>query len=333
MKKIILSLFIILVTVNTSCQETTKLPDRFTNSLLYVESKDEEGIGAGGFSEIVVFDLNTNTIYHLTNDSYYDRYPSYSSLTNTVTFESKRFSDPDIVGLTADSKIFTFNLTDKSLKSLDLYKGPGENGLDQQFLPILSNDGSKICYTQYVGNLPQPYYLFIYDFRNDSVDLLQKDLRMPIRYIWSEQDNRIVYSVFGKRLMKNKDEDIYMIDVLEKSSQQVIKKDSTQNTIGDIKQNKILYVSRNSSYASDHYIKILDVSTRNELFSSNMHEFGFKEIKSPVFEGNDIIYFIGNPTQFEGATGDDIYRMNLLTKKIERVSYTELMKVDLSFIK
>lgn len=333
MKKIILSLFIILTTVNTSCQETKKLPDHFTNSLLYVESKDEEGIGAGGFSEIVVFDLSTNTTYHITNDSYYDRYPSYSSLTNTVTFESKRFSDPDIVGLTADSKIFTFYLTDKSLKSLDLFKGLGENGLDQQFLPIFSNDGSKICYTQYVGNLPRPYYIFSYDFSNDSVDLLQKDLRKPISYIWSEEDNRIFYSVRGKRLMKNTDQDIYVIDILEKSSREVIKKDSTQNTIGDIKQNKILYVSRNSSYASDHFIKILDVSTNNELFSSDMNEFGFKEIKSPVFESNDIIYFIGNPKQFEGATGDDIYRMNILTKEIERVTHTKLMKDDLRFIK
>jgi len=333
MKKIHLILIIIFCTLNTSCQETIKLPDRLTNSLLYTESKDEEGIGAGGFSEIIAFDLTNNTTYYLTNNRYSDLYPSYSSLINTVAFESKRSSDPDIVGLTAASKIFTLNLTDKSLKSLDLYKGSGENGLDEQFLPNFSNNGSKICYTQYVGNLPRPYYLFIYDFTTDSVYLLQSDLRRPIKCLWSEDDNRIFYSVYGKRLMKNRDEDIYVIDILEKSSQEVIKKDSTENTIGDFKQNKILYVSCNSSYASDHFIKILDVSTRNELYSLNMNQFGFKEIKSPVFESKDIIYFIGNPKQFESATGDDIYRMNLVTKKIERVTYTELMKDDLSYIK
>ena len=333
MKKIHLILIIIFCTLNTSCQETIKLPDRLTNSLLYTESKDEEGIGAGGFSEIIAFDLSTNTTHRLTNDRYSDRYPSYSALTNTLAFESKRFSDPEIVGLTADSKIFILNLTDKSLKSLDLYKGPGNNGLDEQFMPVFSNNGEKICYTQYVGNLPRPYYLFNYNFSTDSVYLLQTDLRMPIKYAWSEDDNRIFFTVLGKRLMANRDEDIYMVNILEKSSQELIKKDSTENTIGDFKQNKILYVSRNSAYASDHFIKILDVSTHNELFSSNMNEFGFKEIKSPVFESNDMIYFIGNPKQFEGATGDDIYKMNLVTKKIERVTYTKLMKDDLSFIK
>lgn len=333
MNKITLVLFIIFSTINTSCQESGILPVRLANSLLYIESKDEEGIGAGGFSEIVAFDLNANTTYHLTNDRFPDRYPSYSSLTNTVTFESKRFSDPNIVGLSADSKIFSFNLADKSMKFFDLYKGPGKKGLDEQSLPIFSNDGRKFCYTQYVGNIPRPYYLFIYDVNKDSVYLLQADLRSPKKYVWSEDDRKIYYSCYSNSSIKNPEISIYCIDLLTKSSQEIIKKDSTKNYIGDIYQNKIIYINRKSYFASNPYIKILDLSTHKELFSLNMNDVGFKEIKTPVFLSENIICFIGNPKQFEGATGDDIYRMNLVTKKIVRVTYTELMKDDLSFIK
>ena len=332
-KKIHLILIIIFCTLNTSCQETIKLPDRLTNSLLYTESKDKEGIGAGGFSEILAFDLTNNTTYHLTNDRYSDRYPSYSSLINTVAFESKRSSDPDIVGLTADSKIFTLNLTDKSLRSLDLYKGPGKNGLDEQSIPVFSNDGNKICYKQYIGNIPRHYHLFIYDFSNDLVYLLQADLRMPIKYIWSEDNSKIYLSCYSNNSIKNPEKSISFIDLKTKFYKEIIKKDSTENIVGDIKQNKMIYISCKTSYASDYYIIIYDLVTHKETFSLNMNKLGFKEIKTPVFADNEEIYFIGNPIQFEGATGDDIYKMNLQTKKIDRVTFSELMKNDLSFIK
>jgi hypothetical protein len=94
-KKLLLVLFIILGTINSSCQQTTKFPDRLTHSLLYTESKDEEGIGAGDSSEIVTLNLNTNIKYYLTNDRFYDRYPTYSPSFNKIIFESKRFSNPD----------------------------------------------------------------------------------------------------------------------------------------------------------------------------------------------------------------------------------------------
>ena len=64
-----------------------------------------------------------------------------------------------------------------------------------------------------------------------------------------------------------------------------------------------------------------------------MKKLGFKEIKTPVFMSSDIIYFIGNPKEFEGDTGDDIYKLDLKTKKTERITKNELMKDDLSYIK
>ena len=119
-------------------------------------------------------------------------------------------------------------------------------------------------------------YLFIYDFNCDSVYLAQADLRIPKKYVWSDDDRKIYCSSYRNHSLKNREISIYCINLLTKSLQEIIKSDSTKNTIGDIKQNKMIYIRRKTSYAGDYYIKIYDLATHKETFSLNMNKLGFK---------------------------------------------------------
>lgn len=331
MKRMIIAVLLLLqVPFYLTCQDSVMIPDRLDNSLLYVESKDKEGIGAGEFCEIVSFDMNTREAHHLTNDNYYDRYPAYSPTLNLLIFESKRSASPEIVGLTANSGIYEIDFSSKKVRRLKLQIDTKESVEIQKFKPTFSRSGKSMSFLQQAA--PARENLYIKNMINDSVFVVQENIIFPQRLIWAD-DTRIYYSANNSVSIKNYDVSIYLIDLDTKLNRIIIEGKNSENIVGDILQNIMVYIFRESSYASEHFLKVLDLSTMEEEYSINMSEMGFKEIKTPVFESAETIYFIGNPKEFEGATGDDIYKLELQTMKIERITNNELMKDDLIFVK
>lgn len=327
-------MFLLLGAVNISCQETEKLPEKLSNSLLYIEAKDEVGTGTGRYTEIVSYDLKSNKEHYLTNDIFYDRYPSYSSIYNSIVFESKR-SNPGIAGLSASSAIYMLKLEDGSINKLDLYKGPAGVGLKEQHLPSFNKGGNIVSFMKYNDNTTRDYSLILYYLEKDSLEFLKNDVEHGKKFIWSPDDEKIFYDYYHSKTLRFPvpEQSINSVDVLDKITRKIIIADTNYNELGDVGNDKLLYVFYKSRFERHPVLRILDLESLTDVYTLNMYELGFKQIKRPVFANDETVYFIGNPIEFEGALGDDIYKLNLKTDEITRITNTELMKEDLVYIK
>lgn len=336
MQKIkIFLVFLFIGAVNISCQETEKLPERLSNSLLYIEAKDEVGTGTGRYTEIVSFDLETNKEHYLTNDIFYDRYPSYSSIYNSIVFESKR-SNPGIAGLSASSAIYMLKLEDGSINKLDMYKSITGKWLSEQRNPSFNKEGNIVSFMKYSDDInSDDYILLLYYLEKDSLEVLKDDLEGANKFIWSKDDEKIFYDFYHSKTRRFPvpEQSINSVNVLDKITRKIIIADTNYNELGDVDNDKLLYVFYKSRYERHPVLRILDLESLTDIYTLNMYELGFKQIKRPVFANDETVYFIGNPIEFEGALGDDIYKLNLKTNEITRITNTELMKEDLVYIK
>jgi hypothetical protein len=117
--KIILILTLILFLI-VSCNKKFDEIIEIDGKLLLVEDLDGEGgILDGDFGDIVVFDIDSVKRYEITDDDYYDRYPTYSKTMNSIVFEAKKIGVHSITGLTSDSNIFSLNLKTKVIEQID----------------------------------------------------------------------------------------------------------------------------------------------------------------------------------------------------------------------
>ena len=227
-------------------------------------------------------------------------------------------------------------LADGAIEKLDLYKGPAGGGLNEQNLPSFNKEGSIVSFIIYNDDIDSDdYVLLLYYLEKDSLEVLKNDVEDAKKFIWSPDDEKIFYDYYHSKTRRFPipEQSINSVNVLDKITRKIIIADTNYNELGDVGNDKLLYVFYKSRFERHPVLRILDLESLTDIYTLNMYELGFKQIKRPVFANDETVYFIGNPIEFEGALGDDIYKLNLKTNEITRITNTELMKEDLVYIK
>lgn len=322
------------------CRPQIELPNNLDGMLLYVEDLDGVGGSASGkFSDIVAYDPVNKRQYILTSDKYYDQHPTYSPQTQKIYFESKREKYNPSIGLTAPSHLYELDLTTKKIKLLDdddFRKTHSFKEWVDLNRPLINNYGDKLLFHFLWGDYKNSYdRLMLYDLTTKTIGSLFDSLNYSFRYVFYENDSSIIFQSSLKNGWKEKTNYIAKLEINTKGVIKFIQEKNFENNLGDVKYNKIVYVSRNFNHSgviSELYI--YDIMNDKIRKIAGVEELGFREIKNPVFENENFIYFIGskesiNPDTFE----EEVYLLNLNTKEMKQITFTENIKDNLRYYK
>ena len=111
---------------------------------------------------------NSKQSYLLTEDSYFDYNPSYSSVVNKIVFESKRIDANNELGLSNKTNIFFYDIFRKKIEILTDKKFINRlreiNNYFQISNPVFDETGNKLCikYNDVINERSVDNY-FIYD--------------------------------------------------------------------------------------------------------------------------------------------------------------------------
>lgn len=121
------------------------------------------------------------------------------------------------------------------------------------------------------------------------------------------------------------------INIEKKANYILLSEKLQQYTLGDLKDNKLLYLKRaeNEKYNT---IYSYDLIEKKESAIISLQD-KFQEIKSPVFDNSGGIYFIGNKAKEESEFNEDIYYYNTETKQLRQITFSSNIKEGLTFYK
>jgi hypothetical protein len=316
-----------------SCDD--KLGEIIDPGLLYVQEVNKgEGITAGQFGEIMVYDLKNEEPFTMLRDKYYNVGPGWIVNGESIFFESKRGENFNYVHLSVNSSIYSYNLKNQGIDNL------------------LSNEISPNKWLQ-VGDevrFSNPFLLndsllaFSYNYveLNDNIRS-RPDLFSGVAVFNLFEQKKVFNLEFGLSTISIKNKincrgNILAIELLQKRKS-LIKiynlKQEGDSLVTEIQGNeeesinlgqwdektKSFYVSI-SNYKTDKS-KIISYSPMND---SKQVLFETKDLiaSDPVRVG-DLIYFIGTDT-FDY----DIYSYNITNQELNKLTFDTLFKTDLS---
>ena len=335
-----LLIFVLSISLFQKCKPQTEIPSSLDGMLLCIE--DLDGIGgssSGNFSDIVAYDPISNKQYILTSDVYYDDYPTYSSKTKKVYFESKRENYHPAVGLTATSHIYMLDLLTKKISLLDdmnLRKIFSLKNWEELETPVISHQGNILLFQYNWGDYKNNYdRLILLNIQNYSYEYLFDSLSFSFRYVFSENDSDIVFDSQTNAKLKNRTKYIGLLNITTKKKKILVIEKNIENELGDYKFNKIVFTSKKwNQEPNQASLFIYNISTDKKHRIASVSELGFREIKYPVFKDETSIYFIGskdspNPDTFD----EDIYLLNIKTKEMKQITFTHNIKDNLRYYK
>lgn len=329
--------FVVALTLSCSKQNASKIK-QLDNYLLYIEDVDGEGgIFSGNFGDIVAFNPVTSEKVLLTDDDYYDNHPSYSPSLKKVVFESKRINtDPHISGLTSDSDLFLLDIKSGkvSLINFNEFKSYKSELKFNKKQPCFDEQGVNLAFLTYNMQDVKKTNLFYYKKLKDSLVLLLDTLIDPLTYIFNNYDNKIFFTSKKKYTLGKSENYIGILDIQNRSVKKLLEESNKYFYLGDIKENKLLYLKLDISNFDDprnYTINILDIESMRNKEILNSKNAGFREIMVPVFGKDDLIYFIANKSKIESKFDVDIYSLNLDSFNIKKITNDGHIKESLSF--
>ncbi|MCB0747939.1 MAG: hypothetical protein KDC90_10805 [Ignavibacteriae bacterium] len=336
--KIKIILFLFLVGGLQQCRPQTEFPKDFKGMLLYVE--DLDGIGgtmSGSFSDIVTFSPTLKKHYILTSDNYFDECPTYSPKTNKIYFESKREEYHPAVGLTSPTHLYELDLRTKSIELIDdeeFREAYSFNNKIDLHTPLIDSEGNLLLFQYMWGDYKNSYdKLVSCNLKKNIIESIFDSLYYTFRYVFYEKDASIVFQSNVINSWKEKTNYIAKLDIETKRITKYVQEKNIENNLGDVKFNKIVFVTRDFNHSdviSDLFIYNITNNEKRKIVG--IKELGFREIKYPVFKNENFIYFIGSKESTNPDTFDeDIYLLNLNTKEMKQITFTGNIKDNLRY--
>ena len=330
----VMAMFFLVIVVFTNCSSQTHIPDKISGMLLYIEDLNGDGGSMDGdFSDIVAFDIDKKQRYILTNDSYYDDFPTYSKSSNRIYFESKRENYIPVLGMSSKSGIYYLDLTKKTIKSFskeekdNLGKNISRIELSD---PSISFTGNKLLFLADTVNDSINHQLLMYDYPSKKYQLLNDTLFRSYKFIWDESETQIAFQGQDEEMMSITNH-ISILDIKTKDVKNIIHIQGMKNNLGDFKYGKLLYISETADNNDESNIYILNTKVDEKKEIGSVQEMGFEEIKAPVFKDEYTIFFIGCKDVGKDDFYEDIYEMNLTTKEITQITFTNNEKKRLKY--
>ena len=207
-----LILFIIFAFFSSCLKNEQEVNLPFEGQLIFIEDLDgSDGILAGSFGDIVLLDGNQNLRKVITDDSYFNDYPTWANNGNTVWFESKRSENIETSGLSADSYLHRVDIKSGKIRKVNsLPKFPTDTP-SRTSKPSVSTSGNKIVFQT-------PLEKLIYaDLKAEKSKELNLGFKTYERFSWSPDEDKIIFSgshndiVYGIGLYYLKSDSLKMV--------------------------------------------------------------------------------------------------------------------------
>lgn len=328
-------IFILLISVLLySCNKvkTQTYNSPLKNCLLYIEDiSGTEGVSAGKFGDIVIFNLDTKKKEILTDDYYYDASPTYSRYGHKIVFESKRETQTMLSGLANPSRLFSIDLKTGKISNLSesLFHRFPELIKNYNMMPAYNGDGTKLIFLNYSFDESN---VLLYDELKDTLVILIEKTPVTTALRWGEvnEDTLVLFSFFSGDESDVTQHSIGMYNLIS-NSYNIISKPNWYFGLGDIQFDKLIY---NGHPIFDNY--------QNHLFIRDLINFQDEQKKIPlelmnfrggfeeqIFKNEKEIFFVGGKEELNL----DIFVLNIETMQYERLSDDGHIKEDLSYIK
>lgn len=288
----------------------------YKGKLLYIEDID----GYGGlydkeFGDIVILNPGNKKKYFITKDKYFNTSPSWSSKNKNIIFESKRDRGIERFGLTSPSHIYEMNLYTNSIIQFDKYF----KNLSKNYSPAYNSKGNKIAFTSY--NNYKSKNLIVYEIENDSIYILQENINRLKNIKWSENDKFIIYNCKIIKERINADLAIGILNLTTKEVNYITQKTWIYN-VGMVKNNLLIYSGYNKNHEKkdnkSSYIYSYDLQTKKkEIVYSYEYPFLITDVQ---LSSQNLIYFIRIEFISSGKIKNDIYSLNIETKKLTQIT-------------
>ena len=335
-------IFIIIIFINGCNNRKDKNIDMQNKILCIEDIYNKEGLYGGNFGDIVVYDADTFERFILTNDKYFDYSPTYSKKYNIIMFESLR-NYQTYTGLTSQRDLLILDLSTNKIKKFDteerfkevniLHSEPSLSGDKKtntdNFGPLFNHIGDKFLFYKRWGNLTKT--VILYNFIDESFKIIVDSLRNQANYIWSQNDSLVYYTKDKVRSIRiTKPNEIYNYNVYNKKVKSVMKDANKYFNVYDERDKKLLCVTKLLN-KNVYRIEILDLITKEEIFSISTEELGVDEIYSPIFKDSNNIIFVGQINK--DNYNQYLYKIKLDTKEIKKLSNNGGHKDCLSYIR
>ncbi|MEJ2195433.1 MAG: hypothetical protein P8X73_11330 [Ignavibacteriaceae bacterium] len=304
--------------------------------ILLLEDLDgKEGRTDGNFCDIVAYDIYSGEISIITDDDYYDDHPSYSKALNCIFFESKRIGAHSLTGLTSASNIFSLNLESNIIEQVD-------NKLLRNRFPILLKDENSFPLVNHVGNKlifrngsdAGIFFsrLIVYDINRDSLYLLKDSLIMVTDYIWSFNDENVIYIAEHKHTLRDNRNFVATVNLSSKERQIILDFNNSRKYLGDCLENQLIYINETIP-GSEFSLMIMDLLTAENREVTKLNRFGFDEITEPVFYDETNIFLICSNRISSNRADEDVYMLDLNTLNLKQITFTHNIKEELTYIR
>jgi Tol biopolymer transport system component len=318
-----------LILVLSNCKgQDISYPETIGNSLLYLEDiSNTFGTLEGKFGDLIVHNLSTKKYFHLTDDQYYDLYPSFSRKYNLVVFSSLR-NHQTISGISYKLNLFAISLNNKRLKQFDkkIIDLLQESFLDDYIeQPSFNPLGDKVIFLKSRALFKSS--ILIYNLNSERTELLVDSLYGPISYTWSISDSLIYFSPQYSKKAELKTNSIDVVNVFSKKRNRVLIKKGMNLEVSDVLNEQICYLGYYTD-GSGAEISIYDLKNKDDIKTIRFNDLDFQLIKSPKFKDSTNIYFIGQKYNLD----EDIYLLNLENGDLNQVTFTQGQKEHLSYI-
>ncbi len=317
-----------------SCQYKPDIPADFDpkGKLVFVEDVDgEDGLYSYDFGDIVILDPKTGEKVLITRDKYFDSHPSWSPSGQKILFESRRVGGRDNNYDLSDPKhVFEFDFKSLTIDQIDkdwIKKFNGIVGEENSF-PIYSNSGTFISFGTEEDFMNEN--VVIYNISMDSIYPIKEKKDLWGALIWSDDDKYLAYSV---KHMGTDRLDAISIEIIDSQTGKLVKKISQRKwyyDLGDLYKNRLLYYGH--ELAKDARVKLFIYDMVSKV-TEEVYEFDMRSINDPLFVNDHEICFIGCDQDDGDYRTEDIFRLNLKTNELSRLTHDGHHKMDLSLLR
>lgn len=321
-----------LIFESLSCNRL-KIPEGFDpfGKLTFVEDlSGKDGLGAGSFGEVIILDPISKEKIRLTYDEFYDIRPSWGPKGKSIIFESRRMKSGKLLGLSQDSHAYIFDFETLKIDQFDknfATKFPTIIGLDNM-CPAFSPDGNCVAFFTYENHqdIISPYYsLVVYSLKQDTLELIKKEVKHPKNLKWSPDGNVLCYT---EDLQPELTAFSTAVTMTNRFTRQIIKSiglDKWYYEVGDFCGERLIYCRTPEQDKLFTDICSLDLKTLQSQLVFTVEGYllsGFAAADSSS------LYAVA----FDRGDKSDIFRIDLNSKSLTRITSDGHMKDGLDFL-
>jgi Tol biopolymer transport system component len=320
--KIVNIVITVCVTIVSSCGYAPSLPADFDpeGKIVYIEDlSGRSGLGMPNFGDIVILDPKSGEKFILTKDGFVNEYPTWNNDGTKVLFESKRTRGSRTYSLSDPSNIFFLNLKDYQITQVDKDWKNRINYLFSQvnnMHPSLNNGGNKIAFSTLSRSLN--YDIYLYELQHDSLSIIIDNVNRLWLLKWSANDFYLcVESMWLHTLPQPKGEmAILIFDISNKDTVLLKWEEDWAYRLGYLIDNYLIYTGFSREKGKQFLFEYELVKKQEKI----IYEFEGVTAKSLIYGGSDDVYFIGTIDNDTDYHREDIYLLDLKSKKLTQIT-------------